>query len=96
MSLGSSRQELILLNQEPWLTKGTLQVGIVGAGIIGLAAAIALRVEVREELEFLVRLKLSIYGSEVASAKHANQCKACNCQFTKLGGPSLEPSIPAK
>jgi hypothetical protein len=35
------------------------------------------RVEVREELGFRVYLKLSIYASEVASAKHANQCKAC-------------------
>ena len=34
-------------------------------------------VEMREELGFHVYLKLSIYTSEVASAKHVNQCKAC-------------------
>jgi hypothetical protein len=32
---------------------------------------------VREELGFHVYLNLSIYASEVASAKHANQCEAC-------------------
>ena len=31
----------------------------------------------------MVCLKLSIYASEVASAKHANKAKRANYQFTK-------------
>jgi len=38
---------------------------------------VAQSVEVRGELGFHVYLKLSIYASEVASAKHAKQCKVC-------------------